>query len=51
MQLKPFLLDAWLDQYEHDIEFNRIRQAKPHCQLQIASGPCGGSEFWKSLDG
>jgi len=22
MQLKPFLLDAWLDQYEHDVEFN-----------------------------
>jgi aspartate/methionine/tyrosine aminotransferase len=22
MQLKPFLLDAWLDQYEHHIEFN-----------------------------
>ncbi|HWY67942.1 MAG TPA: aminotransferase class I/II-fold pyridoxal phosphate-dependent enzyme [Terriglobales bacterium] len=22
MQLKPFLLDVWLDQYEHDIEFN-----------------------------
>jgi len=22
MQLKPFMLDAWLDQYEHDIEFN-----------------------------
>jgi aspartate/methionine/tyrosine aminotransferase len=22
MRLKPFLLDAWLDQYEHDIEFN-----------------------------
>ena len=22
MQLKPFLLDIWLDQYEHDIEFN-----------------------------
>jgi aspartate/methionine/tyrosine aminotransferase len=22
MQLKPFLLDAWLDQYEHAIEFN-----------------------------
>src|SRR6201988_4423221 len=22
MQLKPFLLDSWLDQYEHDIEFN-----------------------------
>jgi aspartate/methionine/tyrosine aminotransferase len=22
MQLKPFLLDTWLDQYEHEIEFN-----------------------------
>lgn len=22
MRLKPFLLDTWLDQYEHDIEFN-----------------------------
>ena len=22
MQFKPFLLDAWLDQYEHNIEFN-----------------------------
>jgi aspartate/methionine/tyrosine aminotransferase len=22
MQLKPFLLDMWLDRYEHDIEFN-----------------------------
>ncbi|HEY7403030.1 MAG TPA: aminotransferase class I/II-fold pyridoxal phosphate-dependent enzyme [Candidatus Angelobacter sp.] len=22
MQLKPFLLDAWLDQYEHSIDFN-----------------------------
>ena len=22
MQLKPFLLDVWLDQYEHGIEFN-----------------------------
>ena len=22
MQFKPFLLDDWLDQYEHGIEFN-----------------------------
>jgi hypothetical protein len=22
VQLKPFLLDMWLDKYEHDIEFN-----------------------------
>ena len=31
MQLKPFLLDAWLDQYEHNIEFN----------LGASTGPTG----------
>ena len=30
MQLKPFLLDKWLDAYEHDIEFN----------LAASTGPC-----------
>lgn len=30
MQLKPFLLDMWLDNYEHDIEFN----------LAASTGPC-----------
>lgn len=30
MQLKPFLLDMWLDKYEHDIEFN----------LAASTGPC-----------
>lgn len=30
MQLKPFLLDIWLDRYEHDIEFN----------LAASTGPC-----------
>ena len=30
MQLKPFLLDMWLDAYEHDIEFN----------LAASTGPC-----------
>jgi hypothetical protein len=25
MQLKPFLLDAWIDQYEHDIELTSRR--------------------------
>ena len=29
MQLKPFLLDAWLDQYEHDIEFNLAASIGP----------------------
>jgi aspartate/methionine/tyrosine aminotransferase len=29
VQLKPFLLDAWLDQYEHDIEFNLAASTGP----------------------
>src|SRR5438874_13680145 len=29
MQLKRFLLDAWLDQYEHDIEFNLAASTGP----------------------
>ena len=30
---------------------DRIRQTNTYCQLQIASGPGGGSEFWQSVDG
>jgi aspartate/methionine/tyrosine aminotransferase len=29
MQLKPFLLDMWLDDYEHDIEFNLASSEGP----------------------
>jgi aspartate/methionine/tyrosine aminotransferase len=29
VQLKPFLLDVWLDQYEHDIEFNLAASTGP----------------------
>jgi aspartate/methionine/tyrosine aminotransferase len=29
MQLKPFLLDAWLDSYEHGIEFNLAASTGP----------------------
>src|SRR6478735_1687640 len=29
MQLKPFLLDEWLDQFEHDIEFNLAASTGP----------------------
>src|ERR1700693_4558493 len=29
MQLKSFLLDAWLDQYEHNIEFNLAASTGP----------------------
>ncbi len=29
MQLKPFLLDMWLDNYEHDVEFNLASSTGP----------------------
>jgi aspartate/methionine/tyrosine aminotransferase len=29
VQLKPFLLDAWLDQYEHNIDFNLAASTGP----------------------
>jgi aspartate/methionine/tyrosine aminotransferase len=29
MQLKPFVLDVWLDRYEHDIEFNLAASTGP----------------------
>jgi aspartate/methionine/tyrosine aminotransferase len=29
MQLKPFLLDIWLDKYEHDVEFNLAASTGP----------------------
>jgi len=29
MQLKPFLLDMWLDNYEHEIEFNLAASTGP----------------------
>jgi len=34
MQLKPFLLDMWLDAYEHDIEFNLAASTGPSWTLQ-----------------
>jgi aspartate/methionine/tyrosine aminotransferase len=33
MQLKPFLLDIWLDAYEHDIEFNLASSTGPSWRL------------------
>lgn len=30
MQLKPFLLDMWLDAHEHDIEFNLAAYKNKH---------------------
>jgi len=33
MQLKPFLLDMWMDKYEHDIEFNLASSEGPRWTL------------------
>ena len=33
MRLKPFLLDMWLDTYEHDIEFNLAASEGPRWTL------------------
>ncbi len=43
MQLKPFLLDAWLDQYEHDIEFNLAASTGPTWTVNDILG-LGGEE-------
>jgi hypothetical protein len=29
MQFNPFLLDVWLDQYEHGIDFNLAAPGRP----------------------
>jgi aspartate/methionine/tyrosine aminotransferase len=34
MQLKPFLLDAWLDQHEHGIDFNLASSTGPTWTIQ-----------------
>ena len=34
MQLKPFLLDIWLDEHEHDIEYNLAASTGPLWTLQ-----------------
>ena len=34
MELKPFLLDMWLDTYEHGIEFNLACKHRPVMDLE-----------------
>jgi len=38
MQLKPFLLDIWMDAYEHDIEFNLAASEGPRWTLNEILG-------------
>lgn len=44
MRLKPFLLDMWLDTYEHDIEFNLAASEGPRWTLSEILDLAGGEE-------
>jgi aspartate/methionine/tyrosine aminotransferase len=44
MQLKPFLLDIWLDTYEHDIEFDLAASTGPRWTMNEILSLAGGKE-------
>lgn len=44
MRLKPFLLDEWLDTYEHGIEFNLAASTGPAWSLNELLGPATDEE-------
>jgi aspartate/methionine/tyrosine aminotransferase len=50
MQLKPFLLDMWLDQYEHDIEFNLASSEGPPWTLNALLNLAGDEERQRFLN-
>jgi aspartate/methionine/tyrosine aminotransferase len=49
MQLKPFLLDMWLDAYEHNIEFNLAASTGPCWTLQEILSLATGEERQRFL--
>jgi aspartate/methionine/tyrosine aminotransferase len=50
MQLKPFLLDLWLDKYEHDIEFNLAASTGPVWTLNEILSLAGEEERQRFLN-
>ena len=50
MQLKPFLLDMWLDAYEHDIEFNLASSEGPRWTLNEILSLAGEEERERFLN-
>ena len=50
MQLKPFLLDMWLDTYEHDIEFNLAASEGPRWTLNEILSLASEEERQRFLD-
>src|SRR5215467_11054830 len=50
MQLKPFLLDMWLDSYEHNIEFNLAASTGPSWTLNEILSLAGDEERERFLN-
>src|SRR5947209_19700577 len=50
MQLKPFLLDIWLDSHEHDIEFNLAASEGPRWKLNEILSLIGEEERERFLN-
>ncbi len=50
MQLKPFLLDMWLDNYEHDIEFNLASSEGPRWTVNALLNLAGEEERQRFLN-
>jgi len=50
MQLKPFLLDIWLDSHEHDIEFNLAASEGPRWKLNEILSLVGEEERERFLN-
>lgn len=50
MQLKPFLLDIWLDRYEHDIEFNLASSEGPRWTVNALLNLAGEDERQQFLN-
>ncbi len=50
MRLKPFLLDMWLDTYEHDIEFNLAASEGPRWSLNEILSLAGEEERERFLN-
>ncbi len=50
MQLKPFLLDMWLDRYEHNIEFNLAASTGPVWTLKQILGLASEEERERFLN-
>ena len=50
MQLKPFLLDMWLDAYEHGIEFNLAASTGPSWTVNDLLALAGEEERLRFLN-